>query len=267
MAMVLHPKDWYQAIMIRESRRKFNKKLIDQKLVGDLQEAINNWNNEIDGVRIAFVQKDPEAVFTGMIGSYGKIEDAPAYLAFIGDMNDDHVQEKMGYLGECAVLEATSKGLATCWVAGSFKPGTVAKHITIKDNEAVLAVTPVGYAHDKKTMAEKLLSGMASSHKRKPLDKLCTGLAIKDWVSWMRSALEAARLAPSAINRQPWKFYVEKQGITISLDSEQNKYKFSKRLDCGIAMLHLEVGALAAGVQGKWIYLPSPNVARFELNS
>jgi len=36
-----------------------------------------------------------------------------------------------------------------------------------------------------------------------------------------------------------------------------------KKLDCGIAMLHLEVGALYSGVKGHWEYLLDPEIAKF----
>ncbi len=37
----------------------------------------------------------------------------------------------------------------------------------------------------------------------------------------------------------------------------------AKRLDCGIAMLHIELGALSKGVKGRWELLKQPQVARF----
>ena len=75
--------------------------------------------------------------------------------------------------------------------------------------------------------------------------------------------MEAARLAPSAVNRQPWRFYMEPNGITVSVDSSLVEWGISKRLDCGIAMLHIEVAALDCGVKGKWELLGAPQVARF----
>jgi hypothetical protein len=37
----------------------------------------------------------------------------------------------------------------------------------------------------------------------------------------------------------------------------------SKRLDCGIAMLHLEIAALHHGIRGVWELMEAPQVARF----
>jgi len=41
----------------------------------------------------------------------------------------------------------------------------------------------------------------------------------------------------------------------------------SEQLDCGIAMLHIEVGAFYEGIKGNWVYLDDPEVARFKLDT
>jgi len=211
------------------------------------------------------VTKSADKVFKGAIGSYGKIKDAPAFVAFIGKMESPHVQEEVGYTGEGIILEATALQLDTCWVAGFFKPELAASLAGAGENERVLAVTPVGYAKEFESLEEKLMTGFGVTHRRKPLSNLATGLKAPEWSDWMRVALEAARLAPSAVNRQPWRFLVQKDSITISVDSLGLDFSVSKRLDCGIAMLHIEVAALNFGVQGKWELLDSPLVARFTI--
>ena len=109
------------------------------------------------------------------------------------------------------------------------------------------------------------MTGFGLAHQRKPLTELITGLDETELPHWMKSALEAARLAPSAINRQPWRFHVEPYSITVSVDSPRFTFGISKRLDCGIAMLHIEVAALNCGVQGEWEFLKAPQVARFTI--
>ena len=153
-------------------------------------------------------------------------------------------------------------GLATCWVGGFFKPGVVASLIGLGANEKVLGITPVGYAVERETIEEKFMTGFGRTHQRRPLSSLVTGLEESRWPDWIRKALEAARLAPSAINRQPWSFHVEPDSITVSVRTKGPEFTVSKRLDCGIAMLHIEVAAMSSGVSGKWQFLDSPMVAR-----
>jgi hypothetical protein len=88
-------------------------------------------------------------------------------------------------------------------------------------------------------------------------------LDIQEWPSWIKISLEAARLAPSAVNRQPWRFEVGKDSVTVYVKNATPDFNVSKRLDCGIAMLHIEVAALNSGIKGKWELLLAPEVARF----
>ena len=111
------------------------------------------------------------------------------------------------------------------------------------------------------------MTGFGRTHRRKPMSELVTGLDQGESPHWMKTALEAARIAPSAVNRQPWHFSVEPDSITVSVGNPTRQLGISKRLDCGIAMLHIEVAALESGVQGRWEFLESPEVARFTVVS
>lgn len=260
------PEDkWYDAIFQRRSRRQFTGKPLTPEEVTYLIDFSQELNRNVGGARVEIVNQSPNTVFKGAIGSYGKIKGAPAYVAFVGNLEDPNTQEKVGYIGECLILEATSMGLATCWVGGFFKPDVVSEHITISQNERVLAVSPLGYASEQHSFEEKLMSGLASGHKRKDLEILCLDGFRKDWPEWARTALTVGRLAPSAVNRQPWRFSVETNAIKISVDSVKDSYRISKRLDCGIAMAHIEIGARYEGVRGRWDYLPQPDIAIFKV--
>jgi len=105
------------------------------------------------------------------------------------------------------------------------------------------------------------------SHNRLPLSRLVRGLPREKWPDWVNICLEAARLAPSAANRQPWGFDVQENSITVFARTSGPEFNVSKRLDCGIAMLHLEVAAADSGCMGEWEFLPSPQVAKFEVRS
>jgi len=193
------------------------------------------------------------------------IQNAPAFFAFIGDMSGDHIQEKMGYTGEGIVLEATALGLGTCWVALSYRLGSAMSIVKLSSSEKLIAVSPIGYATNVITFEEKAITGFGAMHKRKPLSTMVSGLEQARWPLWIHNALEAARLSPSATNRQPWNFHVENDSITISIKNPGMEFNVSKRLDCGIAMLHLELGAGNQGIRGEWELLKHPAVARFKV--
>ena len=264
MTVSLPVHQWYEAIGVRRSRRHYDGRPVEPSLIKKLRVLCAEFT-PFPGTRAVIIDRSPEKVFKGAVGHYGEVKGAPAYAAFVGDMREPYVQERVGYLGEAIILEATHLGLATCWVGGFFRPDVAGTEIGVAEYEQVLAVTPLGYSVREYTFEERLLSGFGRSHKRRPLTELTTGLEPNRRPDWINSALVVARLAPSAVNRQPWRFEVGEDQITISVDNDRDSYGISKRLDCGIAMLHLEIGAAQSGVFGRWGFLEAPQVARFSL--
>ena len=179
-------------------------------------------------------------------------------------------------MGEGIILHATSLGLGTCWVSGTYSRRAVEARVELRDGEKVMAVSPIGFAAGHSSRAplaeasvvacqEQEVGGKAKAveavkglHKRRPLESLVRGLPIEDWQPGYREALEAARLAPSAVNRQPWRFSVKSDGIVVSAARFELLPMAARRLDCGISMLHLEVAALANGIPGKWQSFDNP---------
>jgi len=253
----------YKAVFTRRSRRQFNGMNLPAETAEKLMQFTAELNERIQGARVVMVTQNPDKAFKGVIGAYGKVKGAPAYAAFIGDMKDARVQEKTGIIGEYFILEATSLGLATCWVGGFFNRSSVREHVGLEKNEEVLAITPIGFADENYTLEEKIMSGFAKTHKRKNMEELLLAVPEGPIPQWINNALEVARLAPSALNRQPWRFSVEGETIKISLDSEKDPFHVSKRLDFGIAMAHIEIAAGNAGIEGCWEYLTGRDVARF----
>ena len=256
---------WHPAIEKRRSRRHFDPSLpLAPETLAALEKVCNEFA-PFPSARSRLVTESAESVFKGIIGSYGKVKGTPAFIAFIGDTDDPFIQEKVGYTGEAIILEATALGLNTCWVAGFFRPEIVASLIEVSNKERVLAVTPVGYAQESESWEEKLMTRFGRSHNRLPLSKLVRGLPKEQWPDWVNVSLEAARLAPSAVNRQPWGFNVQDDSITVFVRTSGPEFNVSKRLDCGIAMLHVEVAAVNSGCKGEWEFFPSPQVAKFKI--
>jgi nitroreductase len=254
---------WYEAITMRHSRRQFDR---SKPVSPEIMESLRSFCREFHPfphARTELITESADQVFKGFIGKYGKIKGADAFMAFIGDMSYPSAQEEVGYTGEGIILEATALGLGTCWVGGFFRPEVARQLVKVRPHEKILAVTPVGYASERLSTEERIMTGFERSHRRIALPKLVTGLDSQEWPSWVKISLEAARLAPSAVNRQPWGFEVGKDSVTVFVRNSTPDFSVSKRLDCGIAMLHIEVAALNSGIKGKWELLFAPEVARF----
>lgn len=254
---------WYPAIEKRRSRRLFD---LNCPIEPDKLAALDRVCKQFvpfSGARACLVNESGYDIFKGIVGSYGKVKGPPGFIAFIGNMNRTSVQEEVGYTGEGIILEATSLGLNTCWVGGFFRPEKVASIVEIKSNERVLAVTPVGYALKSGALEEDLMTGFGRAHRRVPISNLIGGLKHDSLPEWIRTAIKAAQIAPSAVNRQPWGFEVQGNSIIVNIRTGGPEFNVAKRLDCGIAMMHIEVAALYFGIKGEWGFLEAPRVARF----
>lgn len=251
---------WLAAVPVRHARRSYTGDPVSTVDLDALEALATRWAPWPDA-RVVLVREAPQSMFAGIIGAYGGISGAPSALAFIGV--EEGRAEGVGYTGEGLVLEAASRGLDTCWVAGLFSAQKTADLIGLRPGERVHAVAALGYARDRATVKEQMLFAAGRSKHRRPLEEIAPGY--ESWPQWARSAVEAARIAPSAMNRQPWRFAFDGDRLVLRLAGIDTP-RTSKHLDGGIAMLHAEVGAIGAGVSGRWELLDGPDVAEFQLD-
>ena len=240
---------WSEALLSRHSRRSYDGTSAAPEQLTSVQAVCERFRPHTDA-RVALVEQPGCDVFTGAIGSYGKVTGAPHLLAVIaGDGARSALHA--GYTGEAAVLEATAAGLDTCWVAGFFDRDVARSVVELEAGERIVAVSPLGRAPARKSGTERTFVALAGSRQRKPLRTIAKDVSPR-WPEWALGAVEAARVAPSAMNRQPWRFRFEDGALILAMDSAGQLPVVRKELDCGIAMLHAEVAARAYGMDGAW---------------
>jgi hypothetical protein len=270
---------WYDVISRRISRRRFDGRPVPAELREQLEVFCDGASAPAGApdtpsvepgvvtapARVCLVDDPGQALFTGIIGGYGKVAGTPLSAAFIGrapsggDVPDD-VQAAAGYLGEGLILEATCLGLGTCWVAGTFDHAGAADLVELSPGEQVVAVTPLGYPTSQQANGERLLRTMVKASARLSVEKIAPGVLDGDWPQWAVSAVQATRLAPSGANRQPWRFRLDGDSLVLG---RAEKLYWTAPIDFGIARLHVELGAQHEGVSGTWTMLPEPDFARF----
>ena len=249
--MDLPAQRWLGAVPVRRSRRAYDGVAVHSDDLDAIREACAGFRPWPDA-RAELVAEPAVDVFRGLLGSYGKIVGEPSILVFIAKRSGrGPALRHLGYVGEGIVLEATARELGTCWVSGFFDPMKAAKLVDLDSDERVAAVSPLGYPVDRPSGTERVMRGVASSHDRKPLDEIAPGH--QAWPEWAQTAAAAARLAPSATNRQPWRFSLEGDALVVCRNSRRDLPRTSKWLDLGIASLHIELGARSHGVIGAWV--------------
>ncbi len=223
---------WYSATRQRLSVRRYAGEPADEDM-NALREAAALLS--VRGVRIELGMA--ESAFIPGLGK-ANISGTTCFAAFIKQKGAE--DESVGYLGEAFILECTALGLGTCWAGASYNRASLKRTLTLDAGEKLRLVTAVGIPEQK-----------CSPRPRKPLDNL-TGLDQEQLAAlpeWQKRAIECARIAPSAVNAQPWEFVLGENDITVRRTGMNFGYG---ALDCGIAMLHIELGAAHCGVTGEW---------------
>lgn len=182
----MEPKD---AIRARHSVRKYLDKPIEAEKAARLQAAVARCNKEA-GLNIQLVLDEPKA-FTGLfISTYGQFSGVRNYLVMAAPKGKEW-EEKVGWYGEELVILAQSMGLNTCWVGLTYRK--VASAFTLREGDTVHCMIALGYGETP-----------GRQHPMKPVEKFYE--AEGTIPEWFKAGMEAALLAPTAINQQKFKF-------------------------------------------------------------
>lgn len=203
-------------------------------------------------MRFALLEASPGgSVAAPRLGTYGVIRGAPAFIA--GAVPDaPNAREDFGFALERIVLELTGMGLATCWLAGTYRRGAFADRLALRRGEILPAVTPVGHPAERPSPIDAAFRLGAGSSRRRTWEELFTvdPGAAGPWAP----CLEAVRLGPSATNAQPWRIAMEPDRPVFHLGLAGPAPRGSmRRLDAGIAMCHFALAAAELGLPGRWV--------------
>lgn len=207
-----------EAMLERHAVRSFTEKKIQGTVKESLLEEIKKCNAE-SGLHIQLICDEP-AAFDGMMAHYGKFSNCKNYIAIASRAGHS---EEVGYYGEKVVLKAQELGLNSCWVAMSYSKKRVP--CELNDDEKLQIVIALGYG-----------AVQGSPHTNKSLESLCKAEEpIPDWFS---KGMDAALLAPTAMNQQ--KFMFTLKGNTVHAEAGLGFYT---KIDLGIVKYHFEIGA------------------------
>jgi len=163
---------------------------------------------------------------------------APHYLVFCSEEKNGYL-ENIGFIGQQLDLLLSESGIGTCWLGAAKplndsikQPLPTEPNAVPSKNEAGLALSHVICMAFGKP-AESL-HRESSAFKRKPLSAISKGTDPR---------LEAARLAPSAINAQSW-YFIADNGKIHCYRKKANPLlglMFNKMhsIDMGIAICHI----------------------------
>ena len=218
-----------EAIAARHSVRAYQDRPIPADVRARLDACAADCSRE-GGLHVWIRYDDPDG-FDSRLAHYGRFRDVKNYVVLAGQRGGDF-ELRCGYYGERLVLEAQRLGLNTCWAALTLNKRKVRE--LLRPGESLCMVIALGYGVNAGT-----------PHRGKRYADVARGDGAPDW---FRAGVEAALLAPTAVNQQ--KFVFSWEGDVAAL--RVRGLGSCLQTDLGIVKYHFEIAS------GHEVKVPGP---------
>ena len=159
-----------------------------------------------------------------------------------------HAEEAFGYTLEKVVLYAETIGLGTTWIAGTMDRAAFEEAMGIREGQVMPCVTPLGVPAKKMSLRETLMRKGVKADTRLNFEELFFDsngkpLSTQQVGEW-QLPLDLVRMAPSAVNKQPWRVVMTDSGAHFYKNGKKPDTEWDvQKIDIGIALCHFEIGA------------------------
>ena len=208
-----------EALRERHSVRNYKDTKIDKDTLDRLSEFIEKCNAE--GNLNIKLCPDAKKTYNKLMNKAMGLGSAPSVIACIGK-DDATLDERVGYYGQKIVLFAQSLGLNTCWT-GTYNAKNVPA--VVGAGERLAIVIALGYGINP-----------GRERKSKSIDQVTSAENMPDW---FKAGVEAALLAPTAINQQKFEIKLNDDNTVDFID----KGGILSKIDIGIVKYNFEVGS------------------------
>ena len=159
-----------------------------------------------------------------------------------------HAEEAFGYSFEKLLLRCVEAGFGTVWIAGTMNRKAFESAVNLTQGQTMPCVSPVGCPAEKMSARELLMRKGVGADRRLSYSSLFFQQSFRTPVtepldSELKQLLDAVRLAPSAVNKQPWRVVVCGDSFHFYLKHNKGYLDSSgwdlQKIDLGIALYHL----------------------------
>lgn len=210
-----------EAVRVRHSVRAYREQKIEAEKVAQLKEMIARCNQE-GNLNLQLIE-DAGNTFNRLLNKFMGLGSAPSVIACLGP-DDDTLDERIGYYGQRIVLFAQMLGLNTCW-AGTFNEKNVKAERTAGDRLPIVIAIGYGVNGGKERKSKSVADVVVGGMEGKP--------------EWFCKGVEAALLAPTAVNQQKFAIKLKEDDTAEIID----KGGILSKIDKGIVTYNFEVGA------------------------
>ncbi len=231
---------FFDLVTTRRSVRTFDGSDISKEELEELKDYAAKVVNPLDiPVRFEFIEKDANGLSSPVLSGekiYVSAMMKPAPNADVA----------YGFAFQDLLMHAHEKGFGTVWIGGTMPRDKFEKASGLSDGEVMPCMSPLGKEAPKMSIKEGLMRRGVKADSRYDFEKLFFLNSFETPLSESESMareinvmLKAVRLAPSAVNKQPWRVVV---GDNVAHFYEKKDKGFDtgdydlQKIDVGIAL-------------------------------
>ncbi len=236
--------NFLELVKSRRSVRTFDGNMPDDAVIDELkafsESIVNPFGNS---VRFVFLDAEKNKLSSPVLAG------EKLYVSAITE-KQENADVAYGYAFEALLMHAHEKGLGTVWIGGTMPRDKFESASGLSENEIMPCISPLGGVAKKMSVKESLMRKGVKADNRLDFEEIffdgdfttpltkgkAMGVGLAD-------TLESVRLAPSAVNKQPWRvvicpgaahFFVKHDKGFTTADYDL------QRIDVGIALYHFE---------------------------
>jgi len=256
----------------RKSTREFKSKVLIDRDLNEIREYFNEAKRLLPDVHVEMqiFTGDAKNRLEGVAGYMGKAFQAPAYLILLSE-KADHAGVNAGYICEDMVLKLTEMEIDNCWVTVNDSE-TIKRALLLKSDLDVMAIIACGLGKpvwalkrlDIRTPSDvtfvERAGHIAPKIAQEELVYRNTWGTAVDWNEnsidpLLDQAFYAASLAPSFLNRQPYRYIYRPHQVILCVKVEEMTTEDDTALDLGATMLNFtSVFETRNSSNGKWTF-------------
>ena len=251
---------YLERIEKRKSIREFRKRDLEPEVIREIEDRFLKLHRLLPYIDVELQVRtgDTGKRLEGVAGYRGNSFMAPAYLIILSDVDDNYI-ENAGYIAEDLCLELTDMGISHCWLTADNSDAVKRAALVDSPKEAVVVIA-CGYGKKEKTRRRLDILNPSNVLFRKREGHVAPKIAQEEmvymdkWgvpVDWDNKSMDplldkafyAAALAPSFLNRQPYRYILKDRLIILCVKREEMTSDADTLLDLGATMMNFNAVA------------------------
>lgn len=239
----------------RKSVREFKNKKVNPNTLEKIQEVILELGKEENCENIKFkLYEDGDVIANSLRGTggySGVMIQSPHYITLELSNKEDKTLIYSSYFLEKLITKLNSLGLDTCWVSLKDVEEEKKKDIFNKSQGYIDYILAFGHSKLRNPFVPEPFSERIGVDELVSYKSIGRHLTMDELESrGLEDLFFYVRFAPSTMNKQPWRFLLDDNKVTLMLTYKEGEVPLL--IDAGIIMYYFEALANTQGIKNKW---------------